>query len=136
MEPPPCGIFFGAHMGEETLFQKAKRNGITTFFWAAGYVGLGFVVGQAYQADQVRMKTDENHRLALQQVKNDVSASVKAELKPIRTDLQGDLKDAMVMCREASFRSIRAADTVKQASDTASSVFDAQKEALKKELDK
>ncbi len=129
-------FFIEALMDEITLWEKAKRNGVHTLFAAAGYLALGFVAGQAYQADQVRKQTDENHQKALQQVKGDVSSSVKAALEPMRKSFQGDLKDAMLMCREASFRSIRAADSVKEASDSASSVFDAQKEALRKELDK
>ncbi|WP_025371826.1 hypothetical protein [Advenella mimigardefordensis] len=130
------GIFIEARMVEETLWEKAKRHGLLTLFSAAAYVVLGFLAGQAYQADQLRKKSDDDHQKALQQVKTDVSISVKSELKPIREGFQGDLKEAMLMCREASFRSIRAANTVKEASDTASGVFDAQKEALKRELDK
>lgn len=113
-----------------------KHKGFTTMLAALFYGYMGFILHQAYFADKLRKQAEDDHQDSLASIEKNVSKSVEKSLKPIRADLQGDLKNAMVMCREASFRSIRAADKVEKASDTASSVFDAQKEALRKELDK
>lgn len=102
--------------------EKPSTTGTTfrSIGLALVFLVLGFILRGSYEDDQARQAMQDTF------IKR-VAESVEQSIAPMRFGLQTDIKDAMVLCNEASFRSIRAADTVTKD-------FDIQKESIDKAL--
>lgn len=109
-----------------------RENGFEAGIKAAVLIFIGFMGGQAYQADELKQQAQKDHRAGIQEIGENFDKS----LKPLMVTMKSSIDDVMKICKEATFRSIRAADSVKDAAESASSVFDEQKRALREELEK
>lgn len=121
-------------MNQETDKIKCSTSKFSIWRMFAGLllVGIGFLSGKAWNADQLRQEAQIERKEGIKEIRKEVVKS----LKPMQETLKNDVNDAMMICTEAAFRSIRAADTVQKAQDTVDVDIDTRKEAIERAIKK